>query len=55
MAFTNNKWAFIAGAENFINGIGYMLGWFGANIVASYSSYFGAPSPKKSFDQQIGF
>jgi hypothetical protein len=41
MAFKNIKWAFIAGAVNFINGLGYMLGWFGAGGGASYSSSFG--------------
>lgn len=57
MAFRQIKWAFIAGAVNFINGIGYMVGWFGAGADAgftrySYSSDFG--SSKASIDPQIG-
>jgi hypothetical protein len=51
MAFKHIKWAFVAGAINFLNGLGYMLGWFGASG-ASYSSSYG--SAKASVDPQIG-
>jgi hypothetical protein len=54
MAFKNIKWAFIAGAVNFINGLGYMLGWFGAGGGASYSSSFGGGSARASVDPQVG-
>jgi hypothetical protein len=54
MAFKNIKWAFIAGAINFINGLGYMLGWFGAGGGGSYSSSYGGGSAKASVDPQIG-
>jgi len=54
MAFKNVKWAFIAGAVNFINGLGYMFGWFGASGGASYSSSFGGGSAKANVDPQVG-
>ena len=54
MAFKNIKFAFIAGAVNFLNGLGYMLGWFGAGGGGSYSSSFGGGSAKASVDPQIG-
>jgi hypothetical protein len=54
MAFKHIKWAFIAGAVNFLNGLGYMLGWFGAGGGASYSSSYGGVSAKASVDPQIG-
>ncbi len=54
MAFKNIKWAFIAGAINFINGLGYMLGWFGAGGGGSYSSSFGGGSARASVDPQVG-
>ncbi len=54
MAFKNIKWAFIAGAINFINGLGYMLGWFSAGGGGSYSSSYGGGSAKASVDPQIG-
>jgi len=54
MAFKNIKWAFIAGAINFINGLGYMLGWFGAGGGGSFSSSYGGGSAKASVDPQIG-
>jgi hypothetical protein len=53
MAFKHIKWAFIAGAVNFLNGVGYMLGWFGVSG-ASYSSSYGGVSAKASVDPQIG-
>jgi len=54
MAFKNIKWAFIAGAINFINGLGYMLGWFGAGGGGSYSSSYGGGSARASIEPQIG-
>ena len=53
MAFKHIKLAFVAGAINFLNGLGYMLGWFGAGG-ASYSSSYGGVSAKASVDPQIG-
>jgi hypothetical protein len=54
MAFKNIKFAFIAGAVNFLNGLGYMLGWFGAGGGGSYSSSYGGGYAKASVDPQIG-
>jgi len=54
MAFKNIKFAFIAGALNFLNGLGYMLGWFGAGGGGSYSSSFGGGSARASVDPQFG-
>ncbi|XQP84746.1 MAG: hypothetical protein ACOJUL_02265 [Candidatus Pollutiaquabacter aromativorans] len=54
MAFKNIKFAFIAGAVNFLNGLGYMLGWFGAGGGASYGSNFGGGSARASVDPQVG-
>ena len=48
MAFKNIKFAFIAGALNFLNGLSYMLGWFGAEGGGSYSSSFGGFSARAS-------
>ena len=50
MAFKNIKFAFIAGAINFLNGLGYMLGWFGASGGSSY----GGGYARASVDPQIG-
>lgn len=50
MAFKNIKFAFIAGAINFLNGLGYMLGWFGA----SGGSSSGGGYARASVDPQIG-
>jgi len=44
MAFKNIKWAFIAGGVNFLNGLGYMLGWFSNTGSGSYSSNYGSGS-----------
>ena len=54
MAYKNIKFAFIAGAVNFLNGIGYMLGWFSAGGGGSYSSSFGGGSARASVDPQFG-
>lgn len=54
MALKNIKWAFIAGAVNFIIGLGYMLGWFGAGVGANFSYSFGDGSAKASVDPQVG-
>ena len=54
MAFKNIKFAFIAGAINFLNGIGYMLGWFGASGGSSYNSSYGGGYASASVDPQIG-
>ena len=54
MAYKNIKFAFIAGAINFLNGLGYILGWFGATGSGSYSTSFGGGSAKASVDPQIG-
>lgn len=54
MAFKQMKWAFIPGAINFLNGLGYMLGWFGAGGTTSYSTGFGRGSASASVDPQIG-
>ena len=53
MAFKNIKFAFIAGVINFLNGLGYMLGWFGASG-GSYSSNYGGGYARASADPQIG-
>lgn len=53
MAFKHMKFSFIAGAINFVNGLGYMLGWFGTSG-ASYSGSYGGVSAKASVDPQIG-
>ena len=54
MALKNIKFAFIAGALNFLNGIGYMFGWFSAGGGAQYNSSFGGGSARASVDPQIG-
>lgn len=54
MAFKNMKFAFIAGAINFLNGLGYMLGWFGASGGGSYSSTYGGGYASANFDPKIG-
>jgi hypothetical protein len=54
MAFKNIKFAFTAGAVNFLNGLGYMLGWFGEGGGGSYSSSFGDGSAQVSVDPQVG-
>lgn len=54
MALKNIKFAFIAGAVNFLNGLGYMLGWFGAGGSGSYRSSFGGGSARASVDPQVG-
>ena len=53
MVFKHIKWAFVAGAINFLNGLGYMLGWFGLGG-ASYSNSYGGVSAKAGVDPQIG-
>jgi hypothetical protein len=53
MAFKHIKWAFIAGVVNFLNGLGYMIGWFGVGGF-SYSGSAGGVSAKGSIDPQIG-
>lgn len=53
MAFKNIKWAFVAGAVNFITGLVYMLGWVGAGG-ASVSSSVGGASASTSVDPQVG-
>jgi len=47
MAFKNIRWAFIAGIFNFLNGLGYMLGWFqsGGSYSNSYSSVSSSIDP----------
>ena len=50
--YKNNKLAFIAAAINVLNGLGYIIGWFGYNSSFSASTSFG--SSKASFDPQIG-
>jgi hypothetical protein len=52
MAFKGIKWTFLTGAVNALNGLGYMLGWFGTSSGASYSSSYG--SAKASVDPQFG-
>jgi len=58
LAIKKIKYAFVTGALNFINGLGYMLGWFGMNGVtglnSSFNSSFGDSTVKASFDLQIG-
>jgi hypothetical protein len=54
MAFKNIKWAFIFGVINFIDGLGYILGWFGAGVGGSFSSSYGGGRVKASFDPQFG-
>jgi hypothetical protein len=54
MAFKNMKWAFGAGAINFVNGLGYLFGWFGASSSGSFNSSFGGASASASVDPQIG-
>lgn len=54
MALKQIKWAFTTGAINFINGLGYMLGWFGVNSGASFSTSLGGASVKASIDPQVG-
>ncbi len=48
------KWAFVAGAVNVLDGLGCMLGWFGAGGEASFSASFGGASARASVDPQIG-
>ena len=54
MAYSHKKWAFIAGAVNFIDGLGYMLGWFSARGGASYNSSYGSGSAEASIDPKVG-
>tara|TARA_B110000305_G_C19275314_1_gene556549 strand:+ start:449 stop:871 length:423 start_codon:yes stop_codon:yes gene_type:complete len=50
MSFKKIKWAFLAGALNFIDGLSYMLGWAGSGGGASGSGF----SSKSSVDPQFG-
>lgn len=50
MSFKKIKWAFLAGALNFITGISYMMGWAGSGQSMSGSGY----SAKSSVDPQFG-
>ncbi|KXK40181.1 MAG: hypothetical protein UZ09_BCD002000447 [Bacteroidetes bacterium OLB9] len=58
MAYKNIKFTFIAGALNFIIGIGYIFGWFGASTGVNggfnYNSSYGNASAQASINPQFG-
>lgn len=54
LAYSNIKWASIFGAINFINGVGYAVGWFGINGSSTFSSSFGGGHMEAGVKPQFG-
>ena len=54
LAYSNKKWASIFGAINFINGVGYAVGWFGINGSSTFSSSFGGGHMEAGVKPQFG-
>ena len=52
MAFKEYKWTFVAGTVNFINGYGYLQGWFGAST--HDSGNYGDVTSKSIVDPRFG-